>query len=451
MTMRQIGPVRMLFAVGVMFAVGVVLVGARPTLTGAPASQNADSGATSHLGIGPAAAATSSKIKHVIIIVKENHSFDNIFGRLPGVNGATTAMVGKKRVKLGVTPDRLKTDIYHSGTNALEAVNGGKMNGFYKQKNAIQNGKDVADSQYTQKQIPNYFQYASTYSIADRFFSTILGASFPNHLVLVSGQSANAVDNVDRKGKKPDAWGCDSNKAARVATYVNGKLGSKYPCFGITSLATEANAAHVSWKYYDAPLGKPSFIWSSFDAIKKVRYSSQWKTNVVNTKYFASDINSGHLAAITWLIPDMKVSEHPNMSECLGENWTVQQINTIMKSAYWKDTAIILTWDDYGGFYDHVKPPRKTPYELGPRVPFLVISPYAKPHFVSHQTYDFRSVMKYLEQTFQLPSKMKYDRSVASISSMLNLSQKPLSPKLLNTRSCPSGASKAKVAMPPGY
>ncbi len=139
------------------------------------------------------------------------------------------------------------------------------------------------------------------------------------------------------------------------------------------------------------------------------------------------------------------------MSECVGENWTVQQINTVMQSGYWKHTAIILTWDDYGGFYDHVAPPRKSRYELGPRVPLLVISPYAKPHYVSHQTYDFRSVMKFVEHTFHLPHKMKFDRSVAGIGNMLNLSQKPLSRTLLRTRSCPSAAKKARATMLPGH
>jgi phospholipase C len=433
------------------FGIGGILVGLAPMFTASSSNQTADVGPTPQAAPSATAAGGSSKIKHVIIIVKENHSFDNLFGRLPGVDGATTAMIGNKRVKLSVTPDQLKTDIYHSGDNGIVAVNTGKMNGFYKEKAAIQNGKDVADSQYTQKQIPNYFKYASTYSIADHFFSTILGASFPNHLVLVAGQSANAVDNVNRMGKKPDAWGCDSNKAARVTTYTNGKLGSTYPCFGITSIADEANAAHVSWKYYDSPIGQPSFIWSSFDALKKVRYSSQWKTNVVAPTHFAGDLKSGHLAAITWLIPNMTVSEHPNMSECVGENWTVQQINSIMSSRYWKNTAIFLTWDDYGGFYDHVAPPRKTPYELGPRVPFLVISPYAKTHFVSHQTFDFRSVMKYLEQTFNLPAKMKYDRSVASVASMLNTSQKPAPAKLLTPTSCSSEAASTTATLPPGY
>ena len=139
------------------------------------------------------------------------------------------------------------------------------------------------------------------------------------------------------------------------------------------------------------------------------------------------------------------------MSECVGENWTVQQVNAIMKSPYWKDTAIILTWDDYGGFYDHVPPPKKNLYELGPRVPLIVISPYTRSHFVSHKTYDFRSVMKYIEQTFHLPPKMPYDRTVSSIGNMLNLHQTPQPPKVLSTRSCSRAAIRARAHLPPGY
>ena len=404
-----------------------------------------------HPGQIAASPQNNSPIKHVIILVKENHSFDNLFGRLPGVDGTTTAEVGGKIVKLNITPDRLKSDIYHNGDMALLATDHRKMNSFSKQRDAIQDGKDVADSQYTRRQIPNYFRYASTYAIADHFFSTILGSSFPNHLVLVSGQNAHAVDNPIHLAPKPQSWGCDSNKQARVTTYSNGKLGSTFPCFNISSLADEANAAHKSWRYYAAPFGKLTYIWSSFDAIRKVRYSRQWKTNVTDPTNFAGDVKRGHLAAITWLVPHFVDSEHPNMSECVGENWTVQQVNTIMKSPYWKDTAIVLTWDDYGGFYDHVPPPKRNLYELGPRVPLIVISPYTRSHFVSHKNYDFRSVMKYIEQTFHLPAKMPYDRTVSSIGDMLNLHQKPQPPKVLSTRSCSKAATRARAQLPPGY
>ena len=194
--------------------------------------------------------------------------------------------------------------------------------------------------------------------------------------MLVSGQSANTVDNVNREGRRPDAWGCDANKAARVTTFAKGRLGRTYPCFSIKSIADEANAANQTWRYYDAPLGKPSFIWSSFDAIKRVRYSPQWKTNVVDPSHFAGDVRSEGPGCHQLADPPAQTTASTlNMSECRGPNWTVQQINTVMASSYWKDTAIILTWDDYGGFFDHVAPPRITPYELGPRVPLIVISP----------------------------------------------------------------------------
>ncbi len=172
------------------------------------------------------------KIKHIIIIVKENHSFDNLFGRLHGVNGATTAMVGQKKVKLSVTPDRLTRDIYHSGNNGMKAVDGGKMNGFATQRDAIQKGKDVADSQYTQRQIPDYFRYASTYAIADRFFSTILGPSFPNHLVLVAGQSA-------KRSTIPIARARDRTRGAVIQTR---QLGSPRTPTGSSAACTHASA-----------------------------------------------------------------------------------------------------------------------------------------------------------------------------------------------------------------
>jgi phospholipase C len=387
--------------------------------------------ARAHAVLGP--------IKHVVIIIKENHSFDNLFGRLPGAEGATKARVGKTTVPLNITPDVLRGDIQHSGKNVLEAVNEGKMNGFRKQGGAIENGVDVADSQFLPQAIPDYYNYATTFSIADHFFSTILGASFPNHLVLVSGQSAHTVDDVARKGLPPDAWGCDSNPAVTVKTYLNGQYNKVFPCFNVQTLADEANDAGLTWKYYNAPIPNEAYIWSALDAIRHIRFSSQWKTNVVPPQDFISDVQNGQLPTISWLSSDLAQSEHPPESECQGQNWTVDQINAIMQSPYWSSTVIILTWDDYGGFYDHVRPPSLKKYSLGPRVPTLVISPYSRPGFISHRTYDFRSIMKFVEQTFQLPQKMSYSRDdVASISNMLDLHQAPLLPEVLSPTTCPA-------------
>ena len=153
-------------------------------------------------------APTTHPIKHVVIIDRENHSFDNFFGTFPGANGSSTARVSNgKMVKLLHTPDHTLLDISHSGGAAGFAVNNGKMNQFNLLPGAMQNGKDIADSQYRQKDIPNYWKYASTFALDDAFFSTIMGPNFPNHLVTIAASSANTVDNPT--GQTFHAWGCD--------------------------------------------------------------------------------------------------------------------------------------------------------------------------------------------------------------------------------------------------
>ena len=185
--------------------------------------------------------------------------------------------------------------------------------------------------------------------------------------------------------------------------------------------------------YIGGVIGPPAM---SSDEIKHIRYSSQWRKNVPNTDEFQSDLKEGKLAGITWLTTDLATSDHPPASICTGENWTVHQINAVMKSKFWKSTVIVLTWDDFGGFYDHVAPPVESSYMLGPRVPAIVISPYAKKTFVDHTQYDFRSILKFLEENFNLPQTMSYDRSVNSIANMLCLRHRAAAPTMLKQQSC---------------
>jgi phospholipase C len=387
-------------------------------------------------------------IRHIIIVVKENHSFDNLFGRLERVDGATYALVGDRRVKLGVTPDRLNHDLSHNSQLALWAMNGGKMNDFRLARFWYQMGMDVADSSYTRQEIPRYFAYASHFAIADHFFSTVMGASFPNHLILVGGNAQHTIDNPTTPNPRIRAWGCDSVAGTTVATYDHGRYGATFPCFNMKTLPDEAEKAGVSWEYYQAPIGRFGYIWSSLDAIRHIRYSRYWSLNVRQAVNFVPDTMGGHMPALTWLTSDLLESDHPPKSICRGENWTVGQINAVMQSPFWAHTVIILTWDDFGGFYDHVAPPHEGRYTLGPRVPLIVISPYARLHFVDHHRYDFRSVIKFVEDTFHLPHEMSYDRSVNSIGDMLNLNQKPAKPVILAQRTCPTYAKSTGPANP---
>lgn len=373
----------------------------------------------------PAASCASlpcGPIKHIVVMIRENHSFDNLFGTFPGADGTTVARRANKSFTMPATPDHLLVDIYHEVYNSLADIDGGRMDKFYTQRGAVQKGKDVADSQYRQWQIPDYWQYAKTYSLADHFFATVTGGSYPNHLVAVSGTNQGTID----KPTDGANWGCDAAKWTTVTVNTGRDLKHVFPCFNTRTLVDEVNRAGMSWRYYSSPMGQPGYLWSTLDAIRPVRYGKQWATNVVDPGRFVSDVKRGKLANLTWLMPPFDYSDHPPKSICLGQDWTVQQIDAVMQSPFWSSTAIVMFWDDFGGFYDHVPPVSLSPYKLGIRVPAIVISPYSKPHFIDKTRYDIRSVVKFVEQSFDLPQVMRYDRSEASIGNMLDLTQTPL-------------------------
>ncbi len=429
-----LGPRVAIGAAAAMLIAGIILTG--PTVA---------SGAENSSATTPCAPSQCGKIRHIIIIVRENHSFDNLFGRFPGADGTEYAREGKKRVKMGDTPDRLTTDIYADSRTTKRSINNGRMNDFYLTKNAFQSGRDVADTQYRQQQIPDYWAYAKDFSLADHFFANIQSQSFPNHLALIAGRNLDVIDNPTDKGHVYE-WGCDSPSGSRAATFHAGKHGLAFPCFNAKTLADEADKAGVTWKYYAPSRGDLGYVWSTYDAIKHIRYSPEWGSHVVPTANFLTDVSSGQLPALSWLVAGLKTSEHPPESECRGENWTVQQINAVMKSPLWSSSLIILTWDDYGGFYDHVAPPHLGAYSLGLRVPLLLISPYTRPHLIYRSPLDFSSILKYVEEQYALPHLAKFNRKENGIGAMLNLSQTPLPPVQMPVQKCPPTKAKPSMA-----
>jgi phospholipase C len=374
------------------------------------------------------------------MIDKENRSFDGMFGRFPGADGATHATISTgATIPLGHTPDRLFLDIGHAGDAALLAVNRGKMDRFDLLPGAQQLGRDVADSQFHEADIPNYWRYATAFTLDDHFFSTVMGPSFPNHLITVAATSGGTIDNP--RGQIRHAWGCDGGKTS-VVSGINskGQRFTTHPCFNFRTLPDLLQKAHVSWKYYAPPAFTPGYVWSALDAIKHIRYSSLWKTNVPSDKQFVTDVKSGHLPAVSWLVTNSVQSDHPPAAICVGEGWTVRMINAVMKSKYWKNTAIFLTWDDFGGFYDHVPPPPLDYISLGPRVPTMVISPYAKPTYIDHTPLEFNSFLRFIEDDFHLPSlndKTPGDKTAISMLSSFDFHQRPLAPLVLSPRKCP--------------
>ena len=382
--------------------------------------------------------ATLNSIQHIIIIDKENHSFDEMFGRFPGADGTTVGKLpGGQTVALMHSPDHLILDIDHDHAAAAMAIDGGLMDNFSQLQGAIVDGKDYSLSQYWKSDIPGYWHYAQQYTLDDHFFSNIVGPSFPNHLVLMTANDDNVTGNpVNTEG---NSWGCDAGPHAQVRYLkTNGSYGWTKPCFTLKSMPDLLNKAHISWKFYGPLQYQSGYVWNAVDYIKQDRYSKFWSKDVVDGTQFLTDAKSGALPAVSWLNMPWDQSEHPPWSMCVGEKWSEQMINAVMKSPDWSSSVIILTWDDFGGFYDHVAPPSNGPLGLGPRVPTVVISPYSA-QGVDHTQYDFGSILKLIEQRYDLSPLSTDDANANSLADSLNFAQTPLKARPINTPSCPEG------------
>ena len=207
-----------------------------------------------------------------------------------------------------------------------------------------------------------------------------------------------------------------------------GYVASVPPCFDIPTEGDLLNRKDIPWAYYSASYVQKGYIWSAYDAIRHIRETDQWQRHVFGTDDLVRDIRDDRLPPVTWVTPRFQLSDHPEYTLCWGENWTAQVVNAVMQSPMWKDTAIFLTWDDWGGFYDHVAPPQVDEFGLGIRVPLLVICPYAKQGYVDHTTGEFSSVLKFIEMNWGLPSLTRRDRSASDLSEAFDFSQAPRPP-----------------------
>ncbi len=380
-----------------------------------------------------------SVIQHIVFIIKENRSFDEYFGLFPGADGATTGVTSTGQVmNLERTPDEV-VDMGHDWTSALVATDGGKMDQFDLILDGNLNGEYLSYSEMTEADIPNYYAYARKFVLSDRTFSSLHGPSLPNHLYTIAAQSGGVISVPAATGTQnlPN-WGCDSQAGAHVTVLDDdGDISEAFPCFDFQTLADSLKNAGISWKSYAPPEGQPGYQYSTFDAINHIRNTSIWSENIFPDTQFAIDAASGNLPAVSWLVTGPS-SEHPPNSTCRGENWTVQQLNALMQGPDWNTTAVFLTWDDFGGFYDHVPPPAPLDeFGLGPRVPMLIISPYAQPGYISHTQYEFSSVLKFIEDRFNLTPLTERDANANDTADSFNFSQPPNPPLILTPRACP--------------
>lgn len=392
---------------------------------------------------------TINVIQHVVFIVKENRSFDNMFGAFPGANGTSQATLSYGAViPMGPHPDVMDRDIDHLWASAHTGVDGGKMDRFDLIPENNENEDYLGETQMTSQNIPNYWKYAGYYVLADNMFSSLSGPSFPNHLYTIAAQSDGVYNLPSRAPGTLNwqvDWGCDAPSYETVPVMAsNGVVTQQFPCFDFTTLGDEMIDAGVSWLYYAPTYNTLGYSFNTFDAINHFRNSSLWSEYDVPNTQFETDIASGKLPAVSWVIPGGVQSEHPPNSECAGENWTVQQVNAILQSSTYKNnTAIFIVWDDFGGFYDHVPPPSVDSYGLGPRVPMLIISPYARlnangqPGYISHTQYEFSSVLKFIEEDFGLSPLTARDADANDTTDSFNFTQSPRTPLILTPWTCP--------------
>ena len=309
-------------------------------------------------------------IKHVVFLIKENRTFDNLFGTFPGADGARVGMDrGVQRPLVRGTDQATGEDIPHCYPCALAAWNGGRMDGF----NQTESADRWAYTQLHRDQLPNYWHWATHNVLFDDVFASAQGPSFPNHLFTIAAQSGGAHDNP----RRPPGLGFAHLRvrcAARTARGGGGFRGHREEGAAVLRLPHRGRSPQRG----EGPRGRTTrrrtnqkgYIWSAYSAIRRYReHPERWGEHMHAVDTVVRDIRDDALPPITLIMPRFELSEHPEYDFCHGENWSTQVIDAIMRSPMWKDTAIFLTWDDYGGFYDHVPPPQVDDFGIGTASP----------------------------------------------------------------------------------
>jgi len=342
--------------------------------------------------------------------MQENRSFDSYFGTFPGAdgipmqNGVPTVCVPNPRSGKCQRPYHDRHDDNaggpHMRKDLIDDIDGGKMDGYLrvritsKTRGCIDYGDPICRRKsrpdvmgyHDGRDIPNYWAYARNFVLQDHMFSSVASWSFPAHLALVSGWAATCAN-------PQNSMSCRTNLKPSVKNNLRPKLG---PTLGWTDITYLLHRHHVGWKYYMQP-GKTPFIWNTLPFSTDVHQDGQ-AGNIQQLGHLFRDARLGRLPKVSWIAPSGLTSEHPPALVSRGETYVTRIVNAIMRSPNWQHTAIFLTWDDWGGFYDHVVPPAGSGYGL--RVPAIVISPYARKGYVDHQTLSFDAYLKFIEDDF---------------------------------------------------
>jgi phospholipase C len=353
------------------------------------------------------------RIEHVIVIMQENRSFDSYFGTyphadgIPRLYGEPTVCVPDPGAGRCVEPYHDPQDVNgggpHTAAAAVADIDGGKMDGFIAQVETVPTLRDTVMGYHDAREIPNYWAYAHHFVLQDHMFEPNASWSLPEHLFMVSG------------------WSATCSRLGDPTSCVNSLDGPPTPGPGVhydwTDLTYLLHRNNVSWAYYlsdgtepdcadDAAICPPKVqgvnvpgVWNPLPDFFTVQQDGQLG-NIQPTANFLKAAKNGTLPAVSWVVPNDAVSEHPPSPVSVGQRYVTTLINAVMQGPDWASTAIFLSWDDWGGFYDHVVPPKVDENGYGLRVPGLVISPWARRGYIDHQVLSFDAYLKLIEDLF---------------------------------------------------
>ncbi len=360
----------------------------------------------------PPPAKKGKHFTHIVIIVQENRTFDNLFATYPGADGTTVGKTHDGTMRLREAKLESSISPGNGYSHWIRDYNHGRMNGF--DLDPIGRTPGTYVYQYVNPaQIGPYWDLAKHYVLSDHTFQTEGSGSFTAHQDLIRGGTEidSSHNIIDFPTHAP--WGCDAPPGTTTSLITADNQWQQYqgrgpfPCLTYRTLRDLLDPKQLSWRYY-APTVGGSFagnLWNAFDVIKAVRYGPEWSMNEATpeTRVF-EDISRDTLPAVSWVIPDFQNSDHPGDNSDTGPSWVAQVVNAIGRSPAWDTTAIVIVWDDWGGWYDHVAPPGPRRFGgLGFRVPMIVVSPYAKPGYVSHRQYELGSIVRFVEDNWHLP------------------------------------------------
>ncbi|MGB8964270.1 MAG: alkaline phosphatase family protein [Candidatus Cybelea sp.] len=369
----------------------------------------------------------AGKIQHIVYIVQENRSFDNLFQDYPGADTVSSGKDSRGQT-VALKPVSLadEYEIDHSAQAMFAACNGtGKlpgtdcrMNGFNREQFCC-GPIGIKYPMYVyvpHKDSKPYFDMAHEWVVADKMFQSHLDESFVGHQYIIAAQAQSSVDLPS------GLWGCIGGPSDSVSTITkerNPDGPRQRVCFDYQTLGDELDKAKLTWRFYTSKYYTPSSdagaFWSSYQAVNHIYNGPDWKKNVITPQNrFLKDVPAGKLANFTWITPQCYDSDHVNCGGGFGPSWVAAIVNAVGKSKFWNTTAIFVQWDDWGGLYDHVKPDFKDYDGLGFRVPLLVISPYAKHGHVSHVHYETASVLRFAEDLWGLGRLAAADQRATS-------------------------------------